>query len=121
LLSIQALSLLYWYGETAMTVISVKFNISSPSGPPYLDGRNPTDVLQLMLDTQLADGKTVREVARQALSGDEKATIRLGYLGLRCENKGIAMASPALFSRALPVVHENGGLHAFHSLGSIAP
>ena len=104
-----------------MTVISVNFNISSPSGPPYLDGRNPSDVLLNMLDTQLADAKTVREVARQALSGDEKATIRLGYLGLRCENKGIAMASPALFSRALPVVHENGGLHAFHTLGSIVP
>ncbi len=104
-----------------MTVISVNFNTSSPSGPPYLDGRNPSDVLLHMLDTQLADGKTVREVARQALNGDEKATIRLGFLGLRCQNEGIALASPALFSRALPVAHENGGLHAFDSLGSIAP
>lgn len=102
-----------------MSVITVDFNLATPHGPPYLNGRNPLEVLRQLLETQLADGQSVRDVARLALRGDEEAVIRLGYLGLRCENAGVVLASPALFSRALPVAYENGGLHAFHALGAI--
>lgn len=104
-----------------MSVITVDFNLATPHGPPYLNGRNPLEVLHQVLDTQLADGQSVRDVARLALSGDEEAIIRLGFLGLRCENAGIVLASPALFSRALPVVYESGGLYAFHALAGITP
>ena len=102
-----------------MSVIAVDFGESVPNGPPYLDGRDPVAVLTQMLDTQLADGKTVRDVARLAMAGEEEAVIRLGFLGLRCDQLGVMLASPALFSRALPVVYEKGGLHAFHAVGAI--
>jgi len=69
-----------------------------------------------MLDTELADGKTVRDVAHLAKDGDDEAVIRLGFLGLRVENAGVVLASPALFSKGLPVVYECGGLYAFHTL-----
>lgn len=104
-----------------MSVITVDFKRSTPHGPPYLSGRNPLEVLHQMLETQLADGQTVRDVARLALSGDEEAVIRLGFFGLRCENAGVVLVSPALFSRALPVTYQNGGLYAFHALGGITP
>ena len=104
-----------------MTVIHVNFNKPVPSGPPYLDGRNPAAVLEQMLDTELADGKSVRDVARLAMCGDEEAVIRLGFLGLRCEEIGVVLASPSLFSRALPLVYEKGALLAFSALGSVSP
>lgn len=100
-----------------MTVITVDFGSSAPCGPPYLDGRDPTVVLQQMLDTELADGKTVRDIARLAKDGDDEAVIRLGFLGLRVEGVAVLLASPALFSKGLPVVYECGGLYAFHILG----
>lgn len=102
-----------------MAVITVDFGNSVPSGPPYLNGRDPVAVLQLMLDTELADGNTVRDVACLANEGDEEAAIRLGFLGLRVDGDGVSLASPALFSKGLPVVYERGGLHAFHALGVI--
>lgn len=100
-----------------MTVIAVDFGSSAPNGPPYLDGRDPDAVLQQMLETELADGNTVGDVARLAKSGDEEAAIRLGFLGLRVEEAGVVLASPALFSQGLPVVYGKGGLHAFHVVG----
>lgn len=102
-----------------MTVITVDFGSSIPNDPPYLDGRDPVEVLQRMLDTELADGNTVGDVARLAKAGDEEAAIRLGFLGLRIEGAGVVLASPALFSQGLPVVYQNGGLHAFHAVGAI--
>lgn len=102
-----------------MPVIEVDFGSTAPQGPPYLDGRDPVVVLQQMLGTELADGNTVGAVARLAKAGDEEAAIRLGYLGLRVEDAGVVLISPALFSKGLPVVYENGGLHAFHALGSL--
>lgn len=102
-----------------MTVIEVDFGTAAPNGPPYLHGRDPVAVLQQMLDTELADGNTVGDVARLVKAGDEEATIRLGYLGLRVEGNGVVLASPALFSKGLPVVFEKGGLHAFHAVGAM--
>lgn len=101
-----------------MTVITVDFGYPVPSGPPYLDGRDPAAVLQQVLDTELADGNTVRDVARLAIAGDEESAIRLGFFGLRVEGAGVILSSPARFSQALPVAYENGALHAFHAMGS---
>ena len=92
-----------------------------PIGPPYLEGREPLDVLVQLLETQLADGMSVRDVAIEALAGNEDAEARMGFLGLRCEHGAIVLASPAFFSRALPVIYENGGLYAFHDAGGITP
>lgn len=74
-------------------------------------------MLQQMLDTELADGNTVGDVARLAKAGDDEAAIRLGYLGLRVEDAGVVLTSPALFSKGLPVVYANGGLYALHAVG----
>jgi len=102
-----------------MTVIAVDFGSSPPNGPPYLDGRDPASVLHQVLDTELADGNTVRDVARLAMSGDEEACIRLGFLGLRVEGAGVVLSSPARFCQGLPVAYEHGALHAFHALGAV--
>lgn len=102
-----------------MVVIEVDFASTPPNGPPYLEGRDPDAVLQQMLDTELADGKTVGDVARLAKNGDVEAAIRLGFLGLQVEGCGVRLISPALFSKGLPVVYEKGGLHAFHALGAM--
>jgi hypothetical protein len=92
-----------------------------PNGPPYLESREPLDVLVQLLNTRLPDGRLVRDVAIEALAGNEDAEARMGFLGLRCEHGAIVLASPAFFSRALPVVYENGGLYAFHAVGGITP